>query len=139
LVDLRELVRGMYPPILADRGLEGAIEALAARGPVPISLRVRPVGRLPAALEAAAYFIVTEALTNVSRHSAAGRVVVDLNREHRSLRIQVFDDGVGGADEARGTGLRGIRSRVAAFDGRVELSSPPGGPTTLLVEIPCES
>jgi signal transduction histidine kinase len=139
LVDLRELVRGMYPPILADRGLEGAIEALAARGPVPVSLRVRPVGRLPAALEAAAYFIVTEALTNVSRHSAAGRAVVDLKREHRSLRIQVFDDGVGGADEARGTGLRGIRGRVAAFDGRVELSSPPGGPTTLLVEIPCES
>ncbi|NLT53372.1 MAG: sensor histidine kinase, partial [Actinomycetales bacterium] len=139
LVELRALVRGMYPPILADRGLGGAIGALAAAAPVPVTVNVAAVGRLPAAVEAAAYLTVAEALTNIARHSRAGRASVVLRRERGVLVIGVDDDGVGGADESRGTGLLGIRRRIAAFDGRVALNSPPGGPTTLRVELPCAS
>jgi signal transduction histidine kinase len=139
LCELRGLVRGMYPPILADRGLEGAIEALAGHGRVPVSVEARSIGRLPAAVESAAYFVVAEALTNVARHSQARHATVSLRREGRMLTIMVGDDGTGGADESLGTGLLGIRRRATALDGRMRLHSPPAGPTSLIVELPCES
>ena len=139
LVELRCLVRGMYPPILADRGLDGAIGALAAHARVPVTVETRSIGRLPAAVEAAAYFVVAEALTNVARHSNARRAAVSLRRGDGILTVSVCDDGVGGADESGGTGLLGIRRRVTALDGRAELRSPLGGPTTLTVELQCES
>ncbi|MEU8328478.1 sensor domain-containing protein [Micromonospora sp. NPDC048839] len=139
LTELRAVVRGIYPPILADRGLPGAVHALAADCPVPLTVRVTPLQRLPAALESAAYFVVAEALANIARHSRA--TGGDLRVEHRSgqLVVNVSDDGVGGARTSTGTGLTGIRRRVAALDGRVELSSPVGGPTVLRVELPCAS
>ncbi|GGO13344.1 sensor histidine kinase [Micromonospora parathelypteridis] len=139
LTELRAVVRGIYPPILADRGLPGAVHALAADCPVPLTVRVTPLQRLPAALESAAYFVVAEALANIARHS--GATGGDLRVEHRAgqLVVNVTDDGVGGAQTSNGTGLTGIRRRVAALDGRVELSSPIGGPTVLRVELPCAS
>ncbi|MDG9673228.1 sensor histidine kinase [Micromonospora sp. DH14] len=139
LTELRAVVRGIYPPILADRGLPGAVHALAADCPVPLTVRVSPLQRLPAALESAAYFVVAEALTNIARHSRASGG--DLRVEHRAGRlvVNVTDDGIGGAHSSTGTGLTGIRRRVAALDGRVELSSPTGGPTVLRVELPCAS
>ncbi|GAA1005635.1 histidine kinase [Acrocarpospora pleiomorpha] len=137
MTELRDIIRGMYPPILADRGLPGAVAALAARCPVPVAATVDGVDRLPAAVEAAAYFVVAEALTNVARHSTAASATVHVHGDEASLTLRVSDDGRGGADEASGSGLAGIRRRVAAFDGRTELSSPPGGPTTLTVELPC--
>lgn len=139
LTELRAVVRGIYPPILADRGLPGAVHALAADCPVPLTVRVTPLRRLPAALESAAYFVVAEALANITRHSRA--TGGDLRVEHRAGRlvVNVTDDGVGGAQASGGTGLTGIRRRVAALDGRVELSSPIGGPTVLRVELPCAS
>ncbi|MET8122282.1 sensor domain-containing protein [Micromonospora sp. NPDC005189] len=139
LTELRAVVRGIYPPILADRGLPGAVHALAADCPVPLTVRVTPLQRLPAALESAAYFVVAEALANIARHSRA--TGGDLRVEHRAgqLVVNVTDDGVGGAQSSTGTGLTGIRRRVAALDGRVELSSPIGGPTVLRVELPCAS
>ncbi|WP_117669853.1 sensor histidine kinase [Micromonospora sp. MW-13] len=139
LTELRGVVRGIYPPILADRGLPGAVHALAADCPVPLTVRVAPLDRLPAALESAAYFVVAEALANIARHSGASGG--DLRVEHWAGRlvVRVTDDGVGGARESAGTGLAGIRRRVAALDGRVELSSPTGGPTVLRAELPCGS
>ncbi|GGS30239.1 sensor histidine kinase [Actinokineospora fastidiosa] len=139
LAELRDVVRSIYPPVLSDRGLDGAIAALAARCPVPCALEVAPIGRRPAAIEAAAYFIVAEALTNVTKHSAATRAAVRVEATDRALVIVVRDDGRGGADAARGTGIVGIQRRADAFDGRAEVSSPPGGPTVLRVELPCAS
>ncbi|MFI9008152.1 sensor histidine kinase [Actinosynnema sp. NPDC053489] len=139
LAELRDVVRSIYPPVLSDRGLDGALSALAARCPVPCTLEVGPVGRRPAAIEAAAYFIVAEALTNVTKHSAARHAAVSLDAADDVLLITVRDDGRGGADERRGTGIVGIRRRADAFDGRAHLSSPPGGPTVLRVELPCAS
>jgi signal transduction histidine kinase len=136
LIDLRGLVRGMYPPVLADRGLAGAIGALVTRGPVPVAVDIGS-GRLPAAVEAAAYFTIAEALTNVGRHSGAAGAAVRLRRQGQVVVIEVWDDGIGGADERRGSGLQGIRRRVQAFDGRLEVDSPRGGPTNLRVELPC--
>ncbi len=141
MTELRGIIRGMYPPILADRGLPGAVAALAARCPIPVTTATDGVGRLPAAVEAAAYFVVAEALTNVAKHSGASsasvRLSVRQNDEGGWLTVLITDDGRGAADEAGGTGLAGIRRRAAAFDGRTDLASPPGGPTTLTVELPC--
>ncbi|MFI6388584.1 sensor histidine kinase [Nonomuraea sp. NPDC050540] len=139
MVELREVIRTMYPPILADRGLGGALAALGARCDVPLDLRLDKAGDLPAALEAAAYFIVAEALTNVAKHSRASRVAVRVERAGGILLIEVADDGVGGLDETRGTGVVGIRRRAAALDGALRVSSPHGGPTRLVVELPCAS
>lgn len=138
MTELRDIIRGMYPPILADRGLPGAVAALAARSPVPVDVETAGVGRLPAAVEAAAYFVIAEALTNVARHSRASSVKVRVGRTGDRLEAEVTDDGRGGADERGGSGLAGIRRRVSAFDGETTLTSPPGGPTTLRVELPCE-
>jgi signal transduction histidine kinase len=137
--ELRDLIRGLYPPILADRGLVTAVEALAARSPVPVTVTVDAgtAERPPAAVEAAAYFAVSEALTNVAKHSSAGQAMLHLSLGDGALMILVSDDGTGGADESQGTGLNGIRRRVAAFDGSLSLSSPAGGPTVLTIRLPC--
>jgi signal transduction histidine kinase len=137
--ELREVLRTMYPPILADRGLAGAISALVARSPVATSLEVAELGQVPAPVEAAAYFVVAEALTNVAKHSEASRAGVRLSRNGAMLVVVVEDDGVGGAGPDGGTGIDGMRRRVAALDGTFLVHSPPGGPTRVAVEVPCAS
>ncbi|MBW4719961.1 sensor histidine kinase [Saccharothrix obliqua] len=139
LSELRDVVRSIYPPVLSDRGLDGAVSALAARCPVPCTLDVAPIGRKPAAIEAAAYFIIAEALTNITKHSAADAAAVRLASADDKLLITVSDNGRGGADGNRGSGIVGIQRRADAFDGHADLSSPPGGPTVLRVELPCGS
>jgi signal transduction histidine kinase len=136
LAELRDVVRGIHPPVLADRGLDGAVRALALRTPVPTEVETELDGRLPPPVESAAYFAVAEALTNVIKHSGATRCWVRMRREGGSLEIVVGDDGAGGADPARGSGLEGIRRRLAPFDGTLHLDSPPGGPTALTIGIP---
>lgn len=142
LADLRNVVRTVHPPVLTDRGLAGAIRALTASSGIPVELNLSAVEnghRLPASVEAAAYFTVAEALTNIRKHSRAARASVRFSRASGTLRVAVSDDGIGGADEHGGSGLMGIRRRVAALDGGTSLSSPPGGPTELRVELPCGS
>jgi signal transduction histidine kinase len=145
MTELRGVLRTMYPPILADRGLAGAVSALSARSPIPVELRVGELGTVPAPVEAAAYFVVAESLTNITKHSAAGHVDVLLERRGSELYLAVTDDGIGGArinEQAdllgRGSGLRGMVHRVEAIDGQIELQSPIGGPTTVEVILPCE-
>jgi hypothetical protein len=139
LTDVRNLARGIYPAILTDRGLDPALSALAARSPVPVDVHVSVTRRPPASVEAAAYFVVSEALTNVAKHARATRAQVTVRQPTESrLTIQVHDDGVGGADPA-GSGLSGLRDRVQSLDGELHLLSPQGGPTVLLVELPCGS
>ncbi|MEE6259176.1 sensor histidine kinase [Plantactinospora sonchi] len=142
LAELRQVVRGIYPPILTDRGLVGAVRALAASSGLTVTVEVDGLTgpddpRPPAAVEAAGYFVVAETLTNVARHSGATRAEVRLSRAPRALRVVVRDEGRGGADEAGGSGLLGIRRRVAALDGAMTVTSPVGGPTTIEVELPC--
>jgi signal transduction histidine kinase len=140
LKELRDLVRGIHPVILEDRGLDAALSAVVARAGVPVELRVDVVPRPGPSVESAAYFIVSEALTNVARHAQATRASVEIVRRRDKLTIVVSDDGVGGATSAgAGTGLRGLEERVAALDGWMQVVSPVGGPTTLLVEVPCGS
>jgi signal transduction histidine kinase len=137
LTELRDLVRGIHPPVLADRGLADAVRALAIRQPVRVHVASDLDGRPPAPVEAAAYFTVSELLANISKHAHASQAWVDLRHQDGMLRIGVGDDGTGGADPAQGSGLAGIGRRLAAFDGVLALSSPPGGPTVVNVEIPC--
>lgn len=139
LAELREVVRNVYPPVLADRGLVSAVSALAARSPIPCVLELDEVGRRPAAVEAAAYFVIAEALTNATKHSCAEAITLELGGTAELLRIEVRDDGVGAAVETYGGGLAGIRRRAEALDGRMVLTSPAGGPTVLRVELPCGS
>ncbi|MFD9890017.1 sensor histidine kinase [Amycolatopsis sp. NPDC059027] len=136
IAELRDVVRSIHPPVLEDRGLDGAVDALAARSPIPCTVDVESLRRLPAAVEAAAYFVVAEALTNVAKHSGAEHASVRLAIRGDVLTVEVTDDGHGGADEDGGTGLNGIRRRVEAFDGHTELSSPVGGPTVLRAVLP---
>ncbi|MFF4659247.1 sensor histidine kinase [Streptomyces sp. NPDC001381] len=143
LAELRELIHGIHPKVLADYGLEAAVADAADRSPVPVDVEFAlPPPRLPQAVEAAAYFVVREALANVARHSGAERARVRAEfaryRDGRLLVLEVTDDGRGGADSARGTGLTGLADRVSVLDGRLSVTSPPGGPTLLRVEIPCE-
>jgi signal transduction histidine kinase len=137
LSELRDLVRGIHPPVLADRGLGDAVRALALECPLPNEVTADLPGRLPAPVESAAYFAVSEALANAVKHAGARRVWIDLRHEAGRLRMSVIDDGRGGADPARGTGLRGIERRLATFDGVLALNSPPGGPTMVMMELPC--
>jgi signal transduction histidine kinase len=137
LAELRDLVRGIHPPVLADRGLADAIRALALDSPMRIHLASELTGRPPAPIESAAYFAVSELLANVSKHAEARQTWVDIRHTDAMLRIGVTDNGHGGADPARGSGLRGIERRLAAFDGVLAASSPPGGPTAVTMEIPC--
>ena len=136
--ELRELARGIHPALLADRGLTAALEALAARAPFPVTITGVPEARLPAAVEATAYFITAEALTNVSKYAQATKASVDLTEDRGRLRVTISDDGVGGADPKLGTGLRGLYDRVAALDGRFMVSSPAGGGTAVIAELPLE-
>jgi signal transduction histidine kinase len=137
LEELRELARGIHPAVLTDRGLEAALEALADRAPLPVSLDQMPAERLPAPVEAAAYFVVAEALTNVAKYAGASSAEVRIARNGGYAVVEVRDDGVGGADPAVGTGLRGLADRLAALDGRLEVHSPPGHGTTVRAEVPC--
>ena len=139
LAELREVVRGIHPPVLADRGLEGAAQALALASPVPTEVEIDLPARLPAPVESAAYFAIAETLTNVVKHSQADRSWVRLRHADGRLVMVVGDDGRGGADPGAGSGLAGIRRRLAALDGTLAVSSPPGGPTVVTMELPCES
>lgn len=139
LADLRHLVRGIHPPVLAERGLDGAVRALAMALPLPITVEASLPGRLDTPVESAAYFAVAEALANTIRHSYAHNARVEVWHTGSVLVMQVSDDGLGGADPTGGTGLRGIERRLAAFDGTMSLSSPPGGPTVVTMELPCAS
>jgi len=138
LEELRALSRGIAPPILADRGLRDALTALAARSTVPAELDAGPLERrLDAAVETAAYFVVAEALTNVAKHSQASRCTIGVRHGAGSLRAWVTDDGIGGAALDKGHGLRGLEDRVQAAGGRLRVTSPSGGPTTITAELPC--
>jgi signal transduction histidine kinase len=137
LVDLRHLVRGIHPPVLAERGLEGAVQALAMSLPVPTTVTSRLSGRLDTPVESAVYFAVAEALANMSRHSRARSAWVTVRHTAGVLLVEVGDDGDGGADPERGTGLHGLQRRLGAFDGTLAISSPPGGPTVVTMELPC--
>ncbi|MBB6549309.1 sensor histidine kinase [Nonomuraea rubra] len=137
LTDLRDLVRGIHPPVLSDRGLAGAIEASALLCPVPVTLDLDLRERLQPPVESAVYFAAAEALTNVTKHSGASRAWVRLRHRAGVLSLTVGDDGHGGARRDAGTGLRGIENRLSAFDGSLTVSSPPCGPTELIMELPC--
>ena len=138
LEELRALSRGIAPPILADRGLREAVTALAARSTTPVELDADPLHRrLDAAVETAAYFVIAEALTNVAKHSHAHRCSVGLRHSGRTLRVWVTDDGVGGAALDKGHGLQGLDDRLRAAGGRLRVTSPGGGPTTITAELPC--
>jgi signal transduction histidine kinase len=137
LAELRDLVRGIHPPVLADRGLVGGLEAASLLCPVPVALDVDLPARPQAPVESAVYFAATEALANVGRHSGATRAWLRARYACGRLTVLVGDDGRGGADPRRGTGLRGIERRLAAFDGTLHVSSPPGGPTEITMELPC--
>ncbi|WP_306205019.1 sensor histidine kinase [Actinoplanes sp. RD1] len=137
LTELRHLVRGIHPPVLAERGLDGAVRALAMSLPLRVGVDIDLPGRPETPVESAAYFVVAEALTNVVRHSGAHTAAVTLRHADDRLLMVVLDDGRGGADASGGTGLRGIERRLAAFDGTMTLSSPPGGPTVVTLELPC--
>lgn len=138
LTELRDLVRGIHPPVLAERGLGDAVKALALRLPIPCDVDVELGGRAEAPVESAAYFAISEALTNAAKHSGAGRIWVDLRHSDGALRFSVTDDGRGGASVGAGSGLSGIERRLGTFDGVMAVSSPAGGPTMVTMEIPCE-
>ncbi|MFD5426181.1 sensor histidine kinase [Streptomyces sp. NPDC127084] len=137
LAELRELIHGIHPKVLADYGLEAAVSDAADRSAVPVDIAIELPGRLPQSVEAAAYFVLSEALANIAKHSGASRAEVTGCYRDGRLFLRVRDDGRGGADTANGTGLTGLADRVSVLDGRISLSSPPGGPTLLNVEIPC--
>ncbi len=137
LAELRELVRGVHPPVLADRGLADAILALALDSPLHVEVEIDLDDRAPAPIETACYFAVAELLTNAAKHSGARDARVAVEHNGRMLRLSVTDFGMGGADPAGGTGLAGIERRLAAFDGILAVSSPAGGPTTIVIEVPC--
>jgi signal transduction histidine kinase len=134
--DLRDLAHGIHPAVLSDLGLHAALEALASRAPLPVLVTGVPSEPLPPPVEAAAYFVTAEALTNVAKYAQADECVVNLTVEDGRLRIEIRDDGVGGADPSRGTGLLGLRDRVDALDGSLEVDSPPDEGTAVIVELP---
>ncbi len=135
--DLRSVVRGIHPPVLADRGLAGAVAALAIDMAIPVTVDARLDGRPPAPVESAVYFAVAECLANVGKHSGAAHGWITVTHEDDRLRAVVGDDGRGGADPGAGTGMLGVMRRLAAFDGTLSLSSPAGGPTIVTLEVPC--
>jgi signal transduction histidine kinase len=135
--ELRELARGIHPAVLTDRGLAAALSGLAGRSQVPVEIVETPAERLPGPIESATYFVIAEALTNVARYSEAGAATVRVARENGAVEVEVRDDGVGGANPAAGTGLRGLGDRVAALDGELTVDSPDGEGTTVRARIPC--
>jgi signal transduction histidine kinase len=136
--ELRELARGIHPALLSERGRGAALEALARRAPVPVSVSSVPEVEICRPVESAAYFVTAEALTNVAKYAHASRASVELSVEGDRLCVEVSDDGIGGADPSIGSGLRGLRDRVDALDGRLEVVSPPGEGTRLMVELPLD-
>ncbi len=138
LADLRNLVRGIHPPVLADRGLAGGLEALALAAPLHVETDLVLAGRAPAPVESAVYFAVSEALTNAAKHSQAASAWIWLRHANGRLSLSVGDNGIGGARNVPGGGLYGIERRLAAFDGTMTVASPVGGPTVLSLELPCE-
>lgn len=139
LSELRDLMRGIHPPVLADRGLGAAIEAMAIESALPVTTRIRLPVRLDSSLEAAAYFATRELLTNAAKHSGADHLAVTAGIDQDHLRIEVRDDGKGGAVIVPGSGLDGIQRRLSAFDGTLTVRSPAGGPTDIVLEVPCAS
>jgi signal transduction histidine kinase len=137
LQELRELARGIHPAVLSDRGLGAAVETLARRAPLPVELSGLPAERLPEQVELAAYFVVSEALTNVAKYASASQAWVTVTRSGGRLEVAISDNGVGGADPELGTGLRGLSDRLAAIEGRLEIDSRPGRGTTVRARIPC--
>ncbi|WP_020496490.1 sensor histidine kinase [Sciscionella marina] len=137
LAEIRELIRGVHPQVLTDRGLPAAVQDIAGRSPVPVEVALELGARLPVPVEVAAYYVVSEALTNVAKHSAASRCWVHGELHDSRLRMIIGDDGVGGADPQAGTGITGLGDRVAVAGGTLALHSPRGGPTELRMEIPC--
>ena len=136
LEEVREIARGIHPAVLAEGGLRLALKALARRSPIPVDLQVRADRRLPEPVEVSAYYVIAEALTNAARHARASTVTVTVEVAGDVLRVAVRDDGDGGADFARGTGLAGLKDRVEALGGRLFLHSPPGAGTSLRAELP---
>jgi signal transduction histidine kinase len=139
IAELRNLARGIHPAVLTDRGLDAALSALVARSPVPVRLDVELSERLPASVEATAYFVVAEALTNAVRHAGGSRVDVRVLLVGDRLRVEVADDGHGGAEQRPGGGLAGLADRASSLEGSLQVSSPDGGPTLLVAELPCAS
>jgi signal transduction histidine kinase len=138
LAELRDLIRGLHPAVLEDRGLDAALSGIAARMPIPVRLTVDDLDRRPApVIEAVAYFVVSEGLANIAKHAQASQAEIVVQRAGDRLHVIVSDDGVGGADPARGTGLAGLRKRAESVDGTFDIDSPPGGPTLLTVDLPC--
>lgn len=138
LAELRDVSRGLHPAVVSGHGLAVALESLAARAPVPVHLVVTVDGRMPEAIEIAAYYVVAESLANVAKHANASSATVEVRRTDGQAMIEVIDDGIGGADTEMGSGLRGLADRVEALDGRLRMWSPLGGGTRLKAEIPCE-
>jgi signal transduction histidine kinase len=136
LEDLRELARGIHPAVLSERGLAAALESLVTRSRLRVDLARLPEERLPGSVEIAAYYVVAEALTNVAKYAESSGVVVSVERLNGVARIDVVDDGAGGADPARGSGLRGLSDRLALLGGRLEVASPAGAGTRVTAEIP---
>jgi len=136
LDELREYARGIHPAILTEGGLEAALRALARRSPVPVTLDVRTRERLPERLEVTAYYVISEALANAAKHSQASAVHIGIELAGAVIRVSVRDDGTGGADPLRGSGLVGLKDRVAAVGGTLNVQSRPGEGTTLLTELP---
>lgn len=135
--ELRELARGIHPAVLSDRGLPAALNALTARMPMPVEVVNAPAARLAPTVEIASYYVIAEALTNVAKYAHASAASIRIAQENGSVTVEVSDDGVGGADPDKGSGLRGLASRVAALDGRLEVHSQPGRGTTIKARIPC--
>jgi signal transduction histidine kinase len=137
LEELRDVARGIHPAVLSGHGLAVAVESLAAHAPLPVRLALDVPGRLPERVEVAAYYVVSEGLANVAKHAGAARATVSLARQRGQLVVEVVDDGVGGADTERGSGLRGLADRVEALGGRLRVWTPHGGGTRVQAEIPC--
>jgi signal transduction histidine kinase len=137
LDELRDIARGLHPAVVSGHGLAVALESLAARAPVPVRLTVELDGRLPEPLEVAAYYLVSESLANVGKHAQATSATVEVARSNGHVVVEIVDDGIGGADTERGSGLRGLADRVEALDGRLRVWTPAGHGTRVRAEIPC--